>query len=197
MVGVMWYLDLFVWNDQRFFYYISSPHSLDHVRIRVWLALGRDPNGLYKGKSPLTSMAFKPWATAPIKVMRLLLATGADPNRRDGRGELPIVSYMAWSDLARTRLLLEAGADPNLTEENGLSVVHGIFSTLPPQHVQVYVHLFLTYGLDPCFPVATLAMGEPPGLPVPLSDHLAERGYPELGAEVAALCTAKTGGAPR
>lgn len=212
------YHDLFVWTDQRFFYHLDTPHAVGKARLRLWLALGRDPNGLWNGYTPLTHMAFKPWASAPIDVMEMLLAAGADPNRRDGLGRLPLVRFMAWSDYDRARLLIEHGADPNLTEDGGSSAVTGIFSTLPAEHVEDYVDLFLSHGLDPCFvvemgrsekkAVAPSSSGEgfarPSSdprsrssddwvwLPLSLDAFLARHDHPALAEEVRALCAAKT-----
>lgn len=222
LAAFMTYYDLFVWTDQRFFFHLGSRHFVEKVRLRLWLALGRDPNGMWQEQTPLTHMAFKPWASAPIDVMQMLLAAGADPNRRDGRGQLPLVSMMAWSDYDRARLLLEHGADPNLTVAGGYSAVTGIFSTLPAERVEDYVHLFLAHGLDPCFVVErgrsekkVVAPSSPwegferPSddtrprrtddeyiwLPLSLDAYLARRGYPALAEEVRALCAAKTGAA--
>src|ERR1022692_948526 len=51
--------------------------------------------------------------------LRSLLADGADPNRRDGAGNSPLVAAVAGGQAAAARALLAAGANPNLTSSGG------------------------------------------------------------------------------
>jgi hypothetical protein len=51
--------------------------------------------------------------------LRSLLDSGADPNRRDGNGNSPLVEAVAAGHAAAARLLLAAGASPNFTSSGG------------------------------------------------------------------------------
>ena len=47
--------------------------------------------------------------------LKSLLDSGADPNRRDGNGNSPLVEAVAGGQAAAARALVAAGANPNLT----------------------------------------------------------------------------------
>jgi uncharacterized protein len=78
------------------------------------------------GATALYNAAFASHAEA----LRLLLARGADPNRRityhspvDGRTEKGVVALMRASSVLVASLLLESGADPQARDDDGRTVL--------------------------------------------------------------------------
>ena len=84
-------------------------------------------NGPEKGSTPLTTllktthhdllggvpgMDFKPTGESRVKLARLLLAAGADPNLPDTRRKTPLMFAVAFQNLRLAELLVHAGADP-------------------------------------------------------------------------------------
>jgi ankyrin repeat protein len=51
--------------------------------------------------------------------LKSLLAGGADPNRRDGNGNSPLLEAVAAGQAAAARALVAAGANPNLASSGG------------------------------------------------------------------------------
>ncbi|CEJ93283.1 hypothetical protein VHEMI08882 [[Torrubiella] hemipterigena] len=87
--------------------------------IEFLLKLGADVDALAEdGKTPLRFAA----TAAQPDAMQLLLAAGADPNKRDYNGWTPLMHVCQYSrDINRIRLLLEAGANPNASSMTWIS----------------------------------------------------------------------------
>src|ERR1019366_421430 len=51
--------------------------------------------------------------------LKSLLDSGADPNRRDGNGNSPLLEALAAGQAAAARALVAAGANPNLASSGG------------------------------------------------------------------------------
>lgn len=75
---------------------------------------------VFRGDFPKTEEDLGLEPDCELKIMRVLLANGADPNAQDSRGFTPL-HYAAGcpSCLDRLRLLLANGADPNIADNDG------------------------------------------------------------------------------
>ena len=58
-----------------------------------------------------------------VKMVRLLLAAGGDPNTRLDYGATPLMAAATWGSTETARILLEAGADPNFKDEEGMTAL--------------------------------------------------------------------------
>jgi hypothetical protein len=70
------------------------------------------------GQAPDAALA-KAARQGDLARLRSLLDSGADPNRRDGNGNRPLIEAVAAGQAAAARALLSAGANPNLTSSGG------------------------------------------------------------------------------
>src|SRR5580765_3782899 len=112
-------------------------------------------NGPEKGSTPLTAllktnqydmlggvpgMDMKPTAESRVKLARLLLAAGADPNLPDARAKTPLMLAVAQRNLRLAELLVDGGADPYFAPPKS--------SDAPPaerakrEHMDDFVRLF-------------------------------------------------------
>jgi ankyrin repeat protein len=112
-------------------------------------------NGPEKGSTPLTillktnqydmlggvpGMGLKSTDESRVKLARLLLAAGADPNLPDTRAKTPLMFAVAFRNRRLAELLLRAGADPHYAPPNS--------SDDPPaqraqkEHMDDFVRLF-------------------------------------------------------
>ncbi len=101
------------------------------------LDAGADPNMAHPvtGATPL----YNACAASQGEAVRLLLARGADPNKRityrspvDGRVEVGVVALMLCSSGTVIDLLLEAGADVKAQQDDGSTVLMRLVGLAPP-----------------------------------------------------------------
>ena len=81
------------------------------------------------------------------------LDAGADPNERDGNGQMPLHRALANRDPAAVALLLEAGAEPNAANPRGdppllQGPLHGSYM-IPPEIPTELARQLLAAGADP------------------------------------------------
>ena len=89
------------------------------ARVEVDVVNGRVANG-DGGNTPLWFGAQGPWPRG-VDVARVLLAAGADVNRRCEHGRTALHMAAAWGHADMVGLLLANGADPTLAEDDGLT----------------------------------------------------------------------------
>jgi hypothetical protein len=83
--------------------------------VMIGGALGQAPGG-----ATLPDMALQKAAReGDLAKLRSLLDLGADPNRRDGNGNRPLIEAVAAGHLNAARVLIAAGANPDLTSSGG------------------------------------------------------------------------------
>src|SRR5450755_3836177 len=70
------------------------------------------------GQAPDTTLG-KAAREGDLARLKSLLDSGADPNRRDGNGNSPLLEAVAARKAAAARALVAAGANPNLTSVGG------------------------------------------------------------------------------
>ena len=101
------------------------------------LDAGADPNM----PNPVTGATalYNACAASQVEAVRLLLACGADPNKRityrspvDGRIEVGVVALMLCSSDRVIDLLLEAGADVKAQQDDGTTVLMRLVGLAPP-----------------------------------------------------------------
>jgi len=111
---------------------------------------GCDPNTVHPatGASALYNACF---AGQP-EVVRLLLARGADPNKRltyrspvDGRIEVGVVALMLAGSAPIVEMLLGAGADPKAKMEDGRTVLMRLIGVAPSD----VIRRLIDAGADP------------------------------------------------
>jgi hypothetical protein len=86
--------------------------------VELFLRAGFDPNVLTKNQELLMSAIDRP------RVLKLLLAAGADVNRHTDRGITPLLQAVGWLVIptATVKMLLDAGADINARADGGRDV---------------------------------------------------------------------------
>jgi hypothetical protein len=131
-------------------------------------------------------------AIAP-ETIALVLEAGADPNRRDADGRLPIVEAGRFGDPARLAPLLDHGADPNGVDGWGAHVLDRACSSRCID-LGGFVRLLLDHGFDPCTivrPTVPTWVGDTAVRPIeePLSNWLVARGLADLADRAQAACT--------
>jgi uncharacterized protein len=123
----------------------------DIALLTQLLDAGWNPNTVHPdtGASALYNACF---GGRQVDAVRLLLARGADPNKRltycspvDGRIENGIVALMVASSVPVVQLLLEAGADPNARSEDGRSVLMRLVGAAPSE----VFGILIAAGADP------------------------------------------------
>ena len=122
----------------------------DPRALEALLQGGEDPNCIHPhtGATPLHNACF----CDSVELVRVLLAHGADPNRRytyrspvDGRVEPDLVALMVAHSLDAAIVLLNAGADPNATDGLGRTPLMRAVLAGPSEQVQ----RLLEAGADP------------------------------------------------
>jgi uncharacterized protein len=108
----------------------------DVAGLRRMLDAGVDPNVVHpaSGASALYNACF----AGQLEAVRLLLARGADPNKRltyrssvDGRIEAGVVALMLAGTAPIVETLLGAGADPKATMDDGRTVLMRLIGLAP------------------------------------------------------------------
>jgi ankyrin repeat protein len=89
------------------------------------------------GRTPLMEAVLR----RDLPAVRAELASGADPNRADARGNTALL--LAGSELPIVRLLLEAGADVNVANDEGVTAL-----ILAAQRSEETVRVLLDAGAD-------------------------------------------------
>ncbi len=141
----------------------------------------------------LLTLAFDSPPTRAVspQTLAVILEAGADPNRRDADGRLPIVEAGRYTDPARLAQLLDHGASADGRDHRGYHAVDVVRSG-QSSDLGAFVGLLLDHGFDPC------ALVRPPlpesAVAKPLRVWLAERKLPDLAARAEAACAAKGGG---
>ena len=102
---------------------IALAEELKSSYAAMWprLKVGDDPNAQHN-RSPNGDYALHiAIKSSYIKIVRLLLSYGADPNLANHAGETPMHSAAESHDLEGAQSLLEAGANPDIIAANGLT----------------------------------------------------------------------------
>jgi ankyrin repeat protein len=116
---------------------LHSAGSGDVAALTKLLDAGSDPDLAHPatGATPL----YNACAASQLEVVRLLLARGADPNRRityrspvDGRVEMGVVALMLCSSVAIVELLLASGADARARQDDGSTILMRLVGLAPP-----------------------------------------------------------------
>ncbi len=177
-------------REWRYVAAVATPGAESVLKWILWWGL--DPNGPIRDCTPLTvALDYPEIYTTPEKIAAILDA-GADPNRRDGAGRLPIVLAGEQSWPALFTLLLDHGADPNARDGEGLGVLDNLCVSWC-RDTPGSIALLLDRGLDPCTMVRRWA-GTRERSGVPLSDWLAAEKLPDLARRAEAACAAKAAG---
>jgi ankyrin repeat protein len=128
----------------------SRPHNAltkaiqagDPEAVSALLNAGANPNlPAEHGWTPLAYTAnvsaFMPERC--LAITRLLLAAGADPNRRDADSATPLlVALYSHAPAPIVRLLLESGADTSVRMSTGATVNHFLASGAKPEIVKLF-----------------------------------------------------------
>lgn len=123
--------------------------AMDPHAVKLWLAVGRDPNGHDCARWAQRPSAFslailKPlglctqrnadgmpfmratnWWYSPdaAEAIRLMIEAGVDVNEAAPDGGLPLTNAVTWANEVVVRMLLEAGADPLRRAPHDVSAV--------------------------------------------------------------------------
>lgn len=95
---------------------------------------------LLYGQTLLTFACFK----VKIDIVKLLLDSGADPNKTSGGGMAPLSTAVSMGDISIVQLLLQHGANVNLTNDIGRTALHQAAS----YNHKVIVEILLKVGAD-------------------------------------------------
>jgi cytohesin len=98
--------------------------------VRGLLELGATPNATESSTGiPVLNIA----VTTDVRIVRLLLAGGADPNLRDkcGNTALHTAARTLTGGTGYFRLLSSANADPDIHSESGCTVLHPVTACRP------------------------------------------------------------------
>ena len=139
----------------------------------------------------LLTLAFDspPERAVSPETLAVLVEAGADPNRRDPNGRLPIVEAGRYADPAHLASLLDHGADPHGTDAwNNHALDRACTSRCVD--LAAFVRLLLDHGLDPCT-IVHRRWTDPPA-EWPLATWLVDRGLADLSTRAAAACASTT-----
>ena len=141
---------LFQLNEAQSVDLLGAAARGDLTSLVRLLELGVDPNVVHPatGASALYSACF----AGQVESVRLLLAHGADPNKRltyrswvDGRIEIGVVALMLAGSAPIVEMLLGAGADPKATMEDGRTVLMRLIGVAPSD----VIRRLIDAGADP------------------------------------------------
>lgn len=114
--AIVFSLLLFIWpnlRDYRQVAFIESALDGNVGRMKLLLAVGADPNGFEcptaRCRTPLVAAA----GEGHYEAAQLLLARGADVNRRMKRGQSALMFASYYGHTEMVRMLLTKGADVN------------------------------------------------------------------------------------
>lgn len=122
----------------------EAVNRADLSRLAALLDAGADPNTVDPtvGNSPLYNACF----SDHMDVVQLLLARGADPNKRlvyrspvDGRVEEDVVALMFVRSERVAAALLAAGADANAQDKQGRTPLMRAVVAGPVEHVRLLI----------------------------------------------------------
>ena len=109
---------------------VSSAIHNNYPVLRALLEAGANPDATGWGDSRVPMLK-----VGNSVVTCLLLRYGADPNRRDARGETSLMSAAEVGDDRKARLLSENGANPDLQDSQGRTpLMHALTGALQLQH---------------------------------------------------------------
>lgn len=105
------------------------------------LRAGADPND---SPCPL-------WYAKGVKVTKVLLSYGADPDIQTTDGRVALMPFCRYSSIGKVRALLEAGADPNIAQTDGhrgyTPLIHYMFRLTRNNNLDI-IKLLLDGGAD-------------------------------------------------
>ena len=141
---------------------IDGRPALDHAvtlgyedKVQLLLRHGADPN-MHEDPDPLDDGRFvTPLIVATrndtrLRIIKQLLAAGANPNQCDDLGMTPLMCAASFGAAAAFNLLLESGANPGSETSDGQTALHFVMVRDSPDIVRRLIQL----GLDPKKPSA-------------------------------------------
>lgn len=124
-------------DDQTALALISQCY-LGHNQMVDWLVKnGVDPNFARKGTTALIAAA----SENDAELVRILVASGADPNLEPDHGMLPLHLAARRGNIEVVEALLDLGADPQLESDEGFRAIHYAAMSDSPSAVEMLVEL--------------------------------------------------------
>jgi ankyrin repeat protein len=114
--------------------------------VVLLLRYGADVNA-WDEKHRMTPLLIAVFRNQP-EAVRILLATGADPNVRDDEGYSPLRWCAQEGHLEMARLLLHCGADKTIHEAGGEAAMNALGYAVRSLNLDM-VRLLLAHGADP------------------------------------------------
>lgn len=101
---------------------VSACGNGDLEAVKVLIARGADVNEIPKGMGYLTPLM---WAGDNMEIVDYLLEHGADPNKKDIRGQTALIRAIGMGNTNLVRKLIAKGANVNERDASGKNIALG------------------------------------------------------------------------
>jgi ankyrin repeat protein len=114
-------LDAKMGYDMTPLYWAASSCNPEATEVLIHAGADLEARDSHEKNTPLIAICWGGNKECGVKIVRLLLEAGADPNARRKEDSTPLIFVARYGNIEMIKLLLDHGADPSLKRHDGMN----------------------------------------------------------------------------